>query len=204
MPNWLKVTVGVVAITGLAVTTVLTGGTAGVICGAALSGAITGGLVKSVAGAIKGGCENGLEGAVDGACEGFMSGTLIGGATGALSAGVSIASGAVEVVGSAQKTGTLFHRAASNIKAGQMAANPIKYKKVTLNRCLNTAGLKGRKIPDVIGICRDGRSLLVEVVSKSQTHAQMEAKCIDMCSTIIGAKYKVIDWAANISRALRR
>ena len=38
MPNWLKVTVGAVAIAGLAVATVCTGGAAAVICGAALSG----------------------------------------------------------------------------------------------------------------------------------------------------------------------
>ena len=47
MPNWLKVTVGAVAIAGLAVATVCTGGAAAVICGAALSGAIAGGASRS-------------------------------------------------------------------------------------------------------------------------------------------------------------
>ena len=202
MPNWLKVTVGAVAIAGLAVATVCTGGAAGVIAGAALTGAISGGISGAVSGGITGAIENGWQGALDGACTGFMSGTLIGGATGALTSGASMATGAVKVVGSAQKTGTVLHRAASNIEAGKMALNPIKYSKITLNRCLNTAGLSGRRIPDVIGIARNGSSVLVEVVSKSQTIGQMTAKCISMAQANPGATYKVIGWAATISRFL--
>ena len=83
MPNWLKVTVGAVAIAGLAVATVCTGGAAAVVCGAALSGAIAGGASGAVMGAVGGGISGGWQGALDGACSGFMSGTLIGGATGA-------------------------------------------------------------------------------------------------------------------------
>lgn len=49
-----------------------------------------------------------------------MWGAIIGGVTGALTSGINIATGAVKVVGSAQKTGTFFHRMASNIQAGKL------------------------------------------------------------------------------------
>ncbi len=203
LPNWAKVAIGAVAIAGLAVATVCTGGAAGVIAGAALTGAISGGVSCAISGAISGAIEDGWQGALDGACTGFMSGTLIGGATGALTSGLSVATGAVKVVGSAQKTGTALHRAASNIEAGKMALNPIKYSKITLNRCLNTAGLSGRRIPDVIGVSRNGSSILVEVVSKSQTVEQMRAKCISMTNANPGAAYKVIGWAATVCRFIQ-
>ena len=203
MPNWLKVTVGVVAIAGLAVATVCTGGAAGVIAGAALTGAISGGISGAVSGAISGALENGWRGVLNGACTGFMTGTLIGGTTGAATAGLSMATGVVKVVGSAQKTGTILHKAASNIEAGKMALNPIKYSKITLNRSLNTAGLSGRRMPDVIGIARNGSSKLIEVVSKSQTVKQMTTKCISMVNANPGASYKVVGWAATISRLFR-
>lgn len=202
LPNWAKVTIGAVAIAGLVVATVCTGGATGVISGAALTGAISGGVSGTISGTISGAIEDGWQGALDGACTGFMSGTLIGGATGALTSGLSMATGAVKVVGSAQNTGTVLHRAASNIEAGKMALNPIKYSKITLNRSLNTAGLSGRRIPDVIGVARNGSSVLVEVVSKSQTIGQMTAKCISMVQANPGATYKVVGWAATISRLL--
>ncbi len=203
LPNWAKVAVGAVAIAGLAVATVCTGGAAGVIAGAALTGAISGGISGAVSGAISGSIENGWEGALDGVCTGFMSGTLIGGITGAATSGLSMATGAVKVVGSAQKTGTILHKAASNLEAGKMALNPVKYSKITLNRSLNTAGLSGRRVPDVIGIARNGSSKLIEVVSKSQTVRQMTAKCISMVNANPGASYKVVGWAATISRLFR-
>ena len=120
MPTWAKVAVGVVAIAGLAVATVATGGAAAVICGAALSGAIEGGASGAVMGAIGGGISGGWQGALDGACTGFMSGTLIGGATGAVSAGINIATGATTVVGKAHASA--LHKLASNMEAGKMAA----------------------------------------------------------------------------------
>ena len=92
-------------------------------------------------------------------------------------AGINNACGLVNISGSAQKTGTFFHQGASNIEAGKMAMNPVKYSDVYLNKCLNTAGLSGRKIPDVIGMRRDGTGMLIEVVSKSQTEKQMKIKC---------------------------
>jgi hypothetical protein len=42
--------------------------------------------------------------------------------------------------------------------------------------------------------------MLVEVVSKSQTVAQMTAKCVSMAQANPGAAYKVISYAATISR----
>ena len=200
LPNWAKVAIGAVAIAGLAVVTACTGGAVGVIAGAALTSAISGGISGAVLGAVLGAIENGWHGALDGTCTGFMTGTLIGGITGAATAGISMATGAVKVVGSAQKTGTILHKAASNIEAGKMALNPIKYSKITLNRSLNTAGLSGRRMPDVIGIARNGSSKLIEVVSKSQTGRQMTAKCISMVNANPGASYKVVGWAATISR----
>ena len=204
VPNWLKVTVGAAAIAGLAVATICTGGVAGVIAGAALTGAVTGGVSGAVTGAISGAVSGGLQGAIDGACTGFVSGTLIGGATGAATSGLAYATGAVKIIGSAQKTGTFLHRAASNIEAGKMSMQFWKYSKITLNRALNTAGLSGRRMPDVIGVARNGTSLLVEVVSKSQTVAQMTAKCVSMQAANPGAGYKVIGWAATIGRILQK
>lgn len=80
--------------------------------------------------------------------------------------------------------------------------NALKYSKITLNRSLKTAGLTGRRLPDVIGVARNGTSVLVEVVSKSQTVAEMTAKCISMANANPGATYRVINWAANVSRIL--
>ena len=203
LPNWLKVTLGVVIVAGLAVATVCTGGAAGVVCAAALSGATVGGASGMVIGAVTGGISDGWQGALDGACSGFLNGAIIGGATGALTAGISIATNTVEVIGSAQKTGTLLHRAASNIEATKMVLNPIKYSRVTLNRSLNTAGLVGRRIPDVIGIARDGSSLLIEVVSRSQTYEQMANKCSSMCNQNPGSSYNVITWAKTIDNLIK-
>ena len=200
VPNWLKVTAGVVAIAGLAAATICTGGAAGVIAGAALSGAISGGVSGAIIGGISGGITGGLQGAIDGACSGFASGTLTGAITGAATSGLGMITGTVKVVGSAQKTGTLLHRAASNIEAGKMSVQVWKYSKITLNRSLKTAGLSGRRMPDVIGIARNGTSKLIEVVSKSQTVKQMTNKCISMATENPGATYKVIGWAATISR----
>ena len=164
---------------------------------------MSGGIGGAVVGAISGGLRDGVQGAINDACSGFLSGALIGAATGALTSGVYIATGTVRVVGSAQKTGTLLHRFASNLEAGKMALQPWKYHTVTLNRALKTAGLTGRRMPDVIGGARNSTSMLVEVVSKSQTVAQMTAKCISMARQNPGATYKVIGWAATISRLLK-
>ena len=84
-----------------------------------------------------------------------------------------------------------------------MAMNPVKYSDVYLNKCLNTSGLSGRKIPDVIGMRRDGTGMLIEVVSKSQTEKQMKIKCMKMIAGNAGSDYRVIKWAANLSHLLK-
>lgn len=87
LPNWAKVAIGAVVIAGLAIATVATAGTAAVVCGTALSGAVAGATSGAVVGAVTGALKNGREGAIDGACSGFLSGTVIGGVSGAASAG---------------------------------------------------------------------------------------------------------------------
>ena len=89
--NALKIIAGVAIISGLAVATALTGGTAGVIVGSALVGAAVGGT----AGAVTGYAEDGVDGAVNG----FLTGTIVGGVSGALSA--SPAGAVIQGVGNA-------------------------------------------------------------------------------------------------------
>ena len=169
IPNWAKVVIGVGTIVGLTVATTVTGGVAGVILGAALNGAVYGGIGGAVIGGVSGAISNGASGIVSGVCSGFMNGVIFGAVSSALLSASSITCGGVKVIGNAQKTGTLFHRAASNVEAGKMSMQFWKYNKITLNRCLNTAGLNGRKMPDVIGVLNNGKALLIEVLSKSQT-----------------------------------
>ncbi len=195
MPNWLKVTVGAVAIAGLAVATVCTGGAAAVICGAALSGAIAGGASGAVVGAIGGGISGGWQGALDGACSGFMSGTLIGGATGAASAGLNIATGATTVVGNAH--GTTLHKLAINMEAGKMAASG-QYSQIGMNKALKTMGLNGTSRPDVIGIAKNGMNKLVEVVSPRQSTNYIINKMSNMLSNNPGSVGKIVKWVRRL------
>ena len=196
MPNWLKVTVGAVAIAGLAVATVCTGGAAAVICGAALSGAIAGGASGAVMGAIGGGISGGWQGALDGACSGFMSGTLIGGVTGAASAGLNIATGATTVVGNAH--GSTLHKLATNMEAGKMAASG-QYSQIGINKSLGKMGLNGgRTRPDVIGIANNGVNKLVEVVSPRQSTNYIVNKMSNMLSSNPGTVGKIVTWVRNI------
>ena len=196
MPNWLKVAVGAVAIAGLAVATVCTGGAAAAICGAALSGAIAGGSSGAVLGAIKGGISNGWRGALDGACSGFMSGTLIGGATGAASAGLNIATGATTVVGNAH--GSALHKLATNMEAGKMAASG-QYSQIGINKSLGKMGLNGGLTrPDVIGISKSGFDKLIEVVSPKQSTRYIANKMLNMLSHNPDAIGKVVNWVRRM------
>ena len=203
--HWLIVAIIIV---GLGVATALTGGAAGVILGSAFYGAITGAVSSAVIGGVIGGISSVVSGDgffsgfIEGASTGFMSGALIGGAIGALTAGINIATGAVKIVGSAQKTGTFFHRFASNVSAGKMAMQIGRYSQITLDRSLNKAGMVGRKMLDVMGKARWGRDLIVEVTSKSQTHAQMAKKLDAIIQYNPGVRKKIIDWAAWIGRHL--
>ena len=195
MPNWLKVTVGAVAIAGLAVATVCTGGAAAVVCGAALSGAIAGGASGAVMGAVGGGISGGWQGALDGACSGFMSGTLIGGATGAASAGLNIATGATTVVGNAH--GSTLHKLATNMEAGKMAASG-QYSQIGVNKSLKTMGLNGTSRPDVIGIAKNGMNKLVEVVSPRQSTNYIINKMSNMLSNNPGSVGKNVNWVRRL------
>ena len=203
LPNWAKVAIGVAVIGGLAIATALTGGATSVVLGAALTGAVYGGVSGAVTGALTGGVTGGTEGAVNGAVDGFLTGTLTGGLIGGAVSGIGIASGAVEVIGTAQKTGTAFHDFASKVEAGKLSMNPLKYSKITMNRSLSTAGLNGRKLPDVIGTARYGKNMLVEVVSKSQTAQQMNDKCLKMVKYNPKSNYSVVSWVANIGKVLK-
>ncbi len=196
MPNWLKVTVGVAAIAGLAVATVCTGGAAAVICGAALSGAIAGGASGAVIGAVGGGISGGWQGALDGACSGFMSGTLVGGVTGAASAGLNIATGATTIVGNAH--GSTLHKLASNMEAGKMAASG-QYSQIGLNKSLGKMGLNGGLTrPDVTGVANDGAHMLVEVVSPRQSIDYVVNKMSNMLSQNPGAVGKIVKWVRRL------
>ena len=192
LPNWAKVVAGTAVIVGLAVATVATCGTAAIVCGAALTGAIAGGGAGAVVGAIADG--------VDGAASGFMIGTAAGGIAGAALAGGNIASGGVKIIGTAQKTHTVLHEAASNLAAGQMAMQPGKYSTIAFDRALKTVGMIGRKRPDVIGVARYGANMIVEVVSRSQTGAQMNAKCDAILRANPGATKRVMAWVGVIGR----
>ena len=195
LPNWAKVAIGAVAIAGLAVATVCTGGAATVICGAALSGAVAGGASGAVMGAIGGGISGGWQGALDGACSGFMSGTLIGGATGAASAGLNIATGATTVVGNAH--GSTLHKLATNMETGKMAASG-QYSQIGMNKALKTMGLNGTSRPDVIGVAKNGINKLVEVVSPKQSIGYIVGKMSSMLSGNPGSVGKIVTWVRRL------
>ncbi|MCQ2513418.1 MAG: hypothetical protein MJ092_08570 [Lachnospiraceae bacterium] len=143
-------------------------------------------------------------GGAKGAVKGFSYGSIIGGVSGAVVAGGNIASGSVEIVGAAQKTGTAFHAEASNLEDGKMLLHPGKFSKITFDRALKTAGLKGSQRPDVIGVARYGKNRLVEVVSKSQTRKQMKAKCKNMIRHNPRSGYRVVNWPAVFSKMKKR
>ena len=199
--EWLwKIVAAVVIVVALGVAAAFTGGIAGVILGSAFYGAVTGGLSSALIGGVIGGITGGWTGFLNGFASGLLSGVIIGGVTSALFAGINIATGAVKIVGSAQKTGTFFHRMASNIQAGKMAMQIGRYSQITLDRSLNKAGLVGRKMPDVVGTARWGKNLFVEVTSKSQTYTQMANKLTSLTAINPNSTWKIISWAAWISR----
>lgn len=75
MPNWLKITIGAVALAGAIAFTVATGGGAAAVAVGVAK--IVGTVVASTAiSASLGYLENGTQGAIDGACDGFLFGSL--------------------------------------------------------------------------------------------------------------------------------
>ena len=200
LPNWAKVAIGAVVIAGLAIATVATAGTAAVVCGAALSGAVAGATSGAVVGAVTGALKNGWEGAIDGACSGFLSGTVIGGVSGAASAGFNILTKATRIVGKAH--GTILHKLSSNMQAGRMASSG-RYSQIGLNKALKAMGLNGGlQRPDVIGIGKNGTSKLVEVVSQKQNELSVMNKMSKMLAANPNSTGKVVMWVRNIGKTL--
>src|SRR5690606_17264954 len=109
LPTWAEWVIGVGVIVGLGSATAVTDGTAGVILGAAFYGALSSAVGGAVISGVIGAFTGGWEGMVEGAANGFMWGAIIGGASGALLSGLNIATGGVKIIGSAQKTGNIFH-----------------------------------------------------------------------------------------------
>ena len=173
MPKWAKWLIGGVVIAALAVATVVTSGTAGVIMGAAFYGSVTSSVSGAIVGGIVGGVSNGLNGVFEGAADGFLIGAITGGITGAATSGINIATGSLKIVGSAQKTGSLFHQFASNVQAGKMSLAVGRYSEIHLNRSKGL-GIKGYR-PDVTGVTKNGLRV-VEVVSSTQTYTSQVAK----------------------------
>ena len=173
LPQWAEWLIGGAVIVGLGIATVFTGGAAGVILGASFYGAVTSAVGGTLVGGIIGGITGGWEGALDGAASGFMWGAISGSVTGALTSGINIATGSVQIVGSAQKTGSLFHQFASNVQAGKMSLAVGRYSEIHLNRSKGL-GIKGFR-PDVTGVTKNGLRV-VEVVSSSQSYASQLAK----------------------------
>ena len=157
MPQWAERLIGGAVIGLAALGAFFLPGAAGVIFGAAFYGAVT----------------SAVGGALDGAASGFMWGAISGAVTGALTSGINIATGSVQIVGSAQKTGSLFHQIASNVQAGKMSLAVGRYSEIHLNRSKGL-GIKGFR-PDVTGVTKNGLRV-VEVVSSSQTYASQVAK----------------------------
>lgn len=91
---------------------------------------------------------------------------------------------------------------ASNIQAGKMAMQVGRYKTIALDRNLNKAGLIGRREPDVIGVARIGKNLLVEITSRSQTATQMMKKLTLMVEMNPNTTYKLINWAHWLAKWL--
>ena len=200
LPNWAKVAIGAVVIAGLAIATVATAGSAAVVCGTALSGAVAGATSGAVVGAVTGALKNGWEGAIDGACSGFLSGTVIGGVSGAASAGFNILTKATRIVGKAH--GTILHKLSSNMQAGRMASSG-RYSQIGLNKALKTMGLNGGlQRPDVIGIGKNGTSKLVEVVSLKQNELSVMNKTNKMFAANPNSTGKVVIWVRNIGKTL--
>ena len=194
LPQWAMWLIGSIIILGLGVATVFTGGAAGVILGAAFYGATTSAISGAIIGGIIGGITDGWEGVLDGASSGFMWGAISGAIAGALTSGINIATGSVKIIGSAQKTGNIFHRFSSNVQAGKFAMQIGRYSKIGLNSKLKTVGLNGGSRPDVVAIARIGNNKFIEVVSKTQTIISQENKIKMMISINPKTTGKVISW----------
>ena len=101
-------------------------------------------------------------------------------------------------------TRTFFHATWSKVRAAWMAMQVGRYEHIYLNQKLSTAGLKGLKMPDVIGKARDGMYKLVEVLSRSETCKQMENKLnyIEKINEGSQIKKSISSWPAVLTNTL--
>ena len=173
LPQWAEWLIGGAVIGLVALGAIFLPGAAGVIMGAAFYGAVTSAVGGAVLGGLIGGITGGWEGVWDGASNGFMWGAISGAVSGALTSGINIATGHLKIVGSAQKTGSLFHQFASNVQAGKMSLAVGRYSEIHLNRSKGL-GIRGFR-PDVTGVTKKGLRV-VEVVSTSQTYSSQVTK----------------------------
>lgn len=92
----------------------------------------------------------------------------------------------------------------TSISQEQMAASG-GYSKIGLNRSLKTMGLSGRQRPDVIGIARVAgkTNRIVEVVSQSQTTAQLSRKVSSMINSNAATKGRVVSWVGHVDRVIK-
>ena len=199
MPDWAKWIIGGATIVGIGIATFFTGGAAGVVLGAAFYGAVTGAITGAVVnGLIQGGIagvngEDFWENFFHGAADGFMWGAIIGGATSAAVSGLNIATGGVQIIGSSQKTGYLFHRFVSNVNAGKFSMQIGRYSTIALNRSLKSVGMNGGFRPDVLALGSRG-SRVIEVVSRAQTIFDQMLKIESMKAINAGLQGIAVDW----------
>lgn len=113
--------------------------------------------------------------------------------TSAATAGLNVASGGVQILGSAQKTGYLFHRFISNVQAGKFALQVGRYSVISLNKSLNKVGLNGTMRPDVIAVGSHGIRV-VEVVSRTQSIESQLYKIAKIGFSNPGIIGEVINW----------
>lgn len=199
LPRWANIAIGVGTIGVLGVATALTGGTAGVILGSALVGATHFGVAGIAVGTIYGGIKGGTKGAIDGACSGFMYGTLAGAAAGAAAGGIKVVTGVTKIIAN-KPHGTALHNLSINWNAGKMLLTH-NYEKIGINRALKKLGLIGSRKPDVVAIGTNKlASKIVEVVSPSQTIAQITSKVTKMVSENTNTIGKVVSWVQKFGR----
>ena len=156
MPNWLKVTVGTVALVGAVALTVATGGGAAavavgvakVVGSVAVSTAVSAGL---------GYLSNGSQGAIDGACNGFMFGSLS-------SCGCAVLKYASSVVNKA--------RVATSISEPKKIANSITgYTKHGLNQAIGRDGV-GVKPSAILDAVRNPLKVVTKIDNLGRVSTQ--------------------------------
>lgn len=198
--NITKVVIGTAVIAATAGLAMTVGGAAGVIAGAACVGAVIGAGIGTVVGGVHAAKKG--ENVVDGMVNGFAIGSVVGAGTGAAISAIGIKTGAVKIIGSAQKcASTQLHRFASNIHAGFKSLLLPFVDKIYLNKSMSQAGLAGgAKRPDVITFFRNGKVLLVEYVSRSQKKELLEEAVEKLAGLNNNCFSNVYSWTKTLSK----